>query len=232
MKPVVRVVLYNRVSDPPKLQKDGTYKSRQEPENQARQMREKVARESEDKGWKLIREYVDEETASGKKDRPQFQQLFTDARQGKFDLVLFWSLDRFSREGVLETLQYLEQLNQCGVAWLSLTEPYLDSLGPFRDGVLALLACIAKQERIRISERVKAALQRRKDEGKKVGGRPKNIDWEQFVRACKVGFSTRELCQMFGLSPNWVREKRRKLVDKQPVEQSGTDTTTDSHALV
>ena len=33
--------------------------------------------------------------------------MFADAAERKFDLVLFWSLERFSREGVLETLQRL-----------------------------------------------------------------------------------------------------------------------------
>ena len=50
-----------------------------------------------------MHEYVDK--ATGKRsDRVQFQKMFQDASQRKFDMVLFWSLDRFSREGVLETL--------------------------------------------------------------------------------------------------------------------------------
>lgn len=40
----------------------------------------------------------------------ELQQMFTDAHQRKFDLVLFWSLDRFSREGVRQTINYLAQL--------------------------------------------------------------------------------------------------------------------------
>jgi len=208
MKQLVRVVLYNRVSDP---------RGRQEPENQARQMRERIESQKKEKGWVLVKEYVDQYTGS-KSDRPAFEELFRDAREGKFDLVMFWSLDRFSREGVLETLKHLETLTECRVGWISLTEQYLDSLGPFRDAVLAILACIAKQERIRLSERVKAALQRKKDEGKKIGGRPKDIDWDQFARACKVGFSTEDLQRMFGLSPNWIRKKRRDLGNPQPVD--------------
>src|SRR5262245_56344429 len=75
------------------------------------------------------------------------------ASRREFDLVLFWSLDRFSREGVLETLQYLRTLTSYGVGWKSFTEQYLDSCGIFRDAVLSILATIAKQERIRLSER-------------------------------------------------------------------------------
>ena len=41
--------------------------------------------------------------------------------------MLFWSLDRFSREGVTETIAYLQQLDAAGVKFKSLTEPFLDS---------------------------------------------------------------------------------------------------------
>jgi len=41
---------------------------------------------------------------SGKSaDRPQFRQLFKDASQRRLDVVLSWSLDRFTREGALPT---------------------------------------------------------------------------------------------------------------------------------
>lgn len=212
MKALVRVVLYNRVSDP---------RGRQEPENQARQMRERVQGNKE---WKLVQEYVDQFTG-GRGDRPAFQQMFQDARQSKFDLVMFWSLDRFSREGVLETLNHLKTLTDSGVSWLSYTEPYLDSLGPFRDAVLAILACIARQEKIRISERVKAGLDRARASGVKVGGRPKNVDWDAFSRAAKVGFTTAELQRMFGLSKNWVNFKRRELHLQQQVNTDQQDST-------
>jgi DNA invertase Pin-like site-specific DNA recombinase len=50
--------------------------------------------------------------ASGKTaDRPDFEKMFEDASKRKFDLVLFWALDRFSREGVTETLNHLQRLS-------------------------------------------------------------------------------------------------------------------------
>ena len=71
-------------------------------------------------------------------------------------MVLFWSLDRFSREGVTETLNHLQRLNAAGVQFKSFTEQYLDSTGVFKDAIIAILAAIAKQERVRFSERIKA----------------------------------------------------------------------------
>ena len=50
----------------------------------------------------------------------------------------------------------------------------MDSLGPFKDVVLSLLATLAKQERVRVSERVTAGLARARKECR-IGGRPKVI---------------------------------------------------------
>ena len=142
----MKIALYARVSKKHSGQDTG---------NQLSQLRE-FARVQ---GWSVVGEYVDR--ATGKhSDREQFHRMFADAGQRKFDLVLFWSLDRFSREGVLETLNHLQRLLQYGVGYRSFTEQYLDSCGIFKDAVLSILATIAKQERVRISERVQAGLER------------------------------------------------------------------------
>lgn len=106
-------------------------------------------------GYLIYQEYCDQE-GGGTAERPQFQQLFADAHQRRFDVVLFWSLDRFSREGVGETLNHLQRLNLAGVQFKSFTEQYLDSTGVFKEALIAILAAIAKQERVRLSERIKA----------------------------------------------------------------------------
>jgi hypothetical protein len=55
-------------------------------------------------------------------------------------VVLFSALDRFTREGALETLKYLDQLSGYGVGYRSFTEPYLDSCGVFKDAIIAIHA--------------------------------------------------------------------------------------------
>lgn len=185
----LRIALYARVS---------TKDKGQDYENQLRELRAFVERKA-DEGWILCHEYTDR--ASGKSaDRPQFRRLFEDASRKEFDLILFWSLDRFSREGVYETLGHLQRLSSHGIDWWSYREEYLRSIGPFRDAVLSILACIARQERVRLSERVQAGLSRAKAQGR-VLGRPKAAVRSERVLALHArGLSTREIASETGVS--------------------------------
>jgi len=103
--------------------------------------------------------------------RPDFNRMLSDASKHKFSLLLFYSLDRFSRSGTRDTIRYLQMLDDYNVMYKSYTEQYIDSSGIFKDVIIALLSTLAKQERIRISERVHAGLARARQQGR-VGGRP------------------------------------------------------------
>jgi DNA invertase Pin-like site-specific DNA recombinase len=185
-----RVALYARVS---------TKDNRQDTENQLAALRQFAATQN----WAVVHEYVDR--ATGKhSDREQFQKLFQDASQRKFDVVLFWSLDRLSREGVRETLNHLEWLASYGVGYRSFTEQYLDSCGIFKDAVPGILATIAKQERVRLSERTIAGLQKARKEGR-VGGRPRVIvDRAKVERLSKAGKTLTEIADAVGTSKSTV----------------------------
>jgi len=187
------VALYARVST-----KDG----RQDTENQLIALREYCAKQ----GWMIAAEYVDQETG-GTSKRPHFQRMFADARARKFDLVLFWSLDRLSREGVLETLNHLQALTAAGVGWKSYTEQYLDSTGLFKDAVIAILAVIAKQERVRRSERAQAAIARLRSQGKTAHlGRPRLVlDRAKAKQLREQGQSIRQIPTELGVSTATVQ---------------------------
>jgi DNA invertase Pin-like site-specific DNA recombinase len=180
----MKCALYSRVS---------TKDRGQDCENQLAQLREFAGKQ----GWTIAREYVDRESGA-KSDRAEFQQMFRDAAQRRFDLLLFWSLDRFSREGVLETLTHLNRLTAAGVGYRSFTEQYFDSCGIFKDAVLAILATIAKQERIRISERVRAGLDRARAKGKRLGRPRKFIDRSRIVNLRARGLSWRKIARALG----------------------------------
>ena len=150
-----RTALYARIS---------TRERGQDTQNQLHQLSEFAARQ----GWVVVHEFVDHESGSTD-DREQFQAMFQAASRREFDILLFWSLDRFSREGVFQTLTHLNRLTSYGVHYRSFTEQWFDSCGIFRDAVISIMATLAKQERVRISERTKAGLERARREGKTLG---------------------------------------------------------------
>lgn len=174
----------------------------QDAHNQIRKLREFAAAA----GHQLVAEYIDQESAKTA-NRPQFRALFAAAARRDFDLVLFWSLDRFSREGVLETLQHLQRLNSYGVNWRSYTEQYLDSCGIFREAVLSILATIAKQERIRLSERTVAGLQRARAQGKRIGRPAAIVDARQIEKWKARGVSLADIARRAGVSPRTIKRR-------------------------
>jgi DNA invertase Pin-like site-specific DNA recombinase len=130
--------------------------------------------------------------------------MFKAASQRKFDVLLFWLLDRLSREGVLETLQHLNRLTSYGVNYRSFTEQYFDSCGIFKDAVISILATIARQERIRISERVRAGLRNARAKGKTLGRPRVIVDAGRISRLRAQGRSVRQIAAELGYSRGLV----------------------------
>jgi len=121
-------------------------------------------------------------------------------RRGKFDVLLLWALDRLSRERVLETLQHLNRLTSYGVGCRSFTEQYFDSCGIFKGAVIAIVATVAKQERVRISEWVKAGLETARAKGKRLGRPRVIVDARRVAMLRKNGASWATICRETGLS--------------------------------
>ena len=168
-QPLKRVAIYARVST---NGKNGNG-HRQDTDNQLLQLREWCA----SAGHEIVEEYVEQVSGSkGKDERPEFARMFDDASKHRFDIVLCWALDRFSREGMLPTIAHLRRLAAAGVGFHSYTEPMLSTDNEMiRDIVLAVMSSLAKQERLRHLERVHAGIERARTLGTKSGkpiGRP------------------------------------------------------------
>ena len=190
-----RVALYARVS---------TKDKGQDHENQLIQLRAFAKSQH----WSIVHEYVDR--ASGKRsDREQFGKMFGAASRREFDVLAFWSLDRLSREGTVETLNHLQRLTGYGVDYRSFTEQCLDSTGIFKEAVIGILAAVAKQERVRLSERTIAGLERARSQGR-VGGRPRAEDdaakMKTFRRLKAQGLSVRKIAAAMAVSPTTVQK--------------------------
>jgi DNA invertase Pin-like site-specific DNA recombinase len=192
----LRIALYVRVST-----------GKQENGNQLEQLREFAAKQ----GWEITAVYADVVSGSGKKDRVQFEHMMIAASQRKFDLLLFWALDRLSREGIVKTLGYLEQLRAWGVGWRSYTQPFLDTGNEMVNGiVLSVLAAVAKQERITLSERTRAGLQRAVKDGKKLGRRAVKVDVAEVRRLQGKGLGLRGIAKELGCAVATIQKALKK----------------------
>jgi DNA invertase Pin-like site-specific DNA recombinase len=195
----MKAAIYARVS---------TADGRQDTENQLVELRRFATTQS----WEIAGEYIDHESG-GRGDREHFQRMFQDASQRRFDLLLVWALDRLTREGVPETFDYIKRLASHGVQFVSFTEEHFRTTGPAGELMIAVAAWIAKQERMRIFERVRAGLSRARAQGTRSGkpvGRPRVVfdrgkavelrnarkSWREIARECGVGVTTvRRACR-------------------------------------
>lgn len=188
----MRVALYARVS---------TKDKGQTTLNQVQQLETFAAAQ----GWQVVQVYQEEASGrKGERDRDALRQVFIDATKRKWDLLLFWSIDRLTREGAYATMRYLTRLTELGVAYRSYCEEYINSTGIFADVLISLLATLAKQEALRLSERTKAGLERARRQGR-VGGRPRAaVNVEQVVRLHRSGKSLNAIAREVGSNKSVV----------------------------
>ena len=160
----LRVALYTRVST----------------EDQAREgyslatQREYLENCAKQHDWVVVYDssgniYVDDGYSAGSTNRPALQRLMRDAKAGRFDCVLFYKLDRFSRNQ-RDLLNLIEDLESWQVAFKSATEPF-DTTTSSGKLMLQQLGSFAEFERARIAERVRPGMERSVKEGKWHGAR-------------------------------------------------------------
>lgn len=159
-KKKLRCYLYTRVST--EMQVDGFSLEAQ---------KERLHREADYKGMKVVGEYSDE-GKSGKniKGRPAFRQMLDDIQSGKdsVDYVLVFKLSRFGRNtaDILNSLQFMEDY---GVHLLCV-EDGIDSAGAAGKLMVSVLAAVAEIERENIKEQTMAGRYQKARDGRWNGG--------------------------------------------------------------
>jgi len=128
---------------------------------------------AEARGFEVVEVYQEEESAWRLGHQRELARMFRMARQGRFRIVLVWSLDRLTRGGPRAILTLVHKLLSCGVRVLSHQEAWTETPNDMLyELLLSVTGWVAQFESKRISERTKAGLARAKALGKKLG-RPK-----------------------------------------------------------
>ena len=103
-------------------------------------------------GYEVIKVYCDDGISAYSTRRKALQQLLQDAKDKKFELVLVYKIDRFSRN-LKDLLTLVDELFSYGIGFKSATEPF-DSTTSAGKLMFQQLGSFAEFERNRISERV------------------------------------------------------------------------------
>ena len=149
------------------------------------------------RGLTIVDEYVDK-LSGARARRPGLDRLMSDARRGRFDVVVVWAFDRLARS-VRHFLETLDELNHLNIGFVSFREN-IDTSGPLGRAMIIIVSAVAELERNLIVERVKAGMRRAKLEGQHIG-RPKLIvDRDAVLRDRQRGISIRQLAKMHRLS--------------------------------
>jgi DNA invertase Pin-like site-specific DNA recombinase len=179
-----------------------TRDGRQTTENQLAVIRD-YARQN---GLTIVREYSDAATgANGSRDG--LHDLMQGALSRKFDTVLVFALDRFTREGVFRAFAYIEQLREAGVEFRSVTEPHFQTTGMCGELFLAVAAWIAKQEREQLRGRIKAGLDRARASGRTLGRPRRIVDCQKLIDLREQGRTIREIERLTGVSRATITRK-------------------------
>lgn len=119
-----------------------------------------------ERGYVIYDLYADR-GISGKdiKHRPEMNRLLEDAEDGKFDIVLFWALSRFTRS-VSDLYDTMERFQKWNIAMISYTESF-DTSTPMGRAMIGIVGVFAQLERELTGERVSAAMAERATHGKR-----------------------------------------------------------------
>ena len=122
-------------------------------------------------GWSALPHRYDDEGFSGSNtDRPAFQRLLADIKDGLIDVVGVYKLDRLSRS-LVDFSRLMEFFDKRGITFISVTQSFntQNSVGRM---VINLLATFAQFERDQISERTRDKMGATRRRGQWTGGRP------------------------------------------------------------
>jgi site-specific DNA recombinase len=132
-----------------------------------------------------LTEIIEDAGLSGKsiKGRPGIQRVLELVKDKTVGAVVVYKLDRLARN-TIECLNISKLMDKAGVALHSITEK-LDTSSAMGRFFFTLTASLAEMEQGVISERTTAVMQRQKEKGERVGGRP-SYGWTVEKKVWKV----------------------------------------------
>jgi site-specific DNA recombinase len=115
------------------------------------------------RGWDIYKVFKDPGFSAGTLDRPSMNLLLKEANEEKFDVILVYKIDRFSRK-LKDLIMVLEDLKDKNINFTSVTEQ-IDTTSAMGEAFFQIIGVFAQLERGMVKERVRMAFDRKADLG-------------------------------------------------------------------
>ena len=116
------------------------------------EQRRVIEEECRKNSWNLVQFYTDDGFSGKNDNRPGLKRLIDEAKQGKFDAVMFTKLDRLGRN-LRDILNIWHDLSEEGLEIICVQQPQVNTFGSLSKMMLSLLGIFAEWERDIIRER-------------------------------------------------------------------------------
>ena len=138
--------------------------------------------------------YEDEGFSGGNIDRPQFQQMISDARNKKISAVVCYRLDRVSRN-ISDFSGLIQELERLGISFISIREDF-DTCSPMGRAMMYIASVFSQLERETIAERIRDNMHELAKTGRWLGGTtPTGYASESFSNVTVDG-KTKRACKL------------------------------------
>ena len=169
---------------------------------------------AKNRGFEVVGEETDDGISAWLKGsvdtREGLQNILLGAHRGDFDTVLIWALDRITREGPEVAHRVVRQLREAGAELVSFTEPHIHLTGPTGEIIISIMASMAKQYSDQLSQRVKAGMNRAKNQGIHLGRDRTPVDVALIHQLKEDGYSVRSIALRLGLSKSMVHRRLKE----------------------
>lgn len=167
--------------------------------------------------FEIVEVYEDQGFSGAKEKRPALDRLMADARRRKFDAVLVFRVDRFSRS-LKHLVLALEEFKALGIDFISYSESW-DTTSPMGEAMFQLSGIFAQLERSIIRERIIAGIRRAREKGRRLGRKPVDVSAGEVKELRASGKSIRAIASAVGCGKSTVAAMLKR--HGNPSENSG-----------
>ncbi len=136
-------------------------------------------------------------------DRPKFKEMIRSTRDGKFEIVIVWKLDRFARS-LKDLINHLNEFSELGVQFISLKDQ-IDMTTSAGKLMLHIIGAFGQFEADLIKERVRSGIANARSKGTKFG-RPRTTDASKVIALRNQGLSMGAIAKQLGISKTSVHK--------------------------